>query len=122
MKLCISLQSFCFYLLFNIFAVLQITMIESNQNIIENLKKKIELLISKYEAVVSENKILSTELSLLKSNLENEKNKGSELENKVNNLQLVEAFRASSEDVKDAKQKIAKLVKEIDKCIALLND
>jgi len=45
-----------------------------------------------------------------------------ELENKVNKLQLVEAFRTSSQDVKEAKQKIGKMVKEIDKCIAMLND
>ena len=50
------------------------------------------------------------------------RDKEKELEKKVNNLQLVEAFKSSSADVKEAKQKIARLVKEIDKCIALLND
>jgi hypothetical protein len=34
----------------------------------------------------------------------------------------MDAFKASSADVKDAKRKIGKIVKEIDKCISLLND
>ena len=41
---------------------------------------------------------------------------------KEDQLQLTNAFEASSEDVKEAKQKIGRLGKEIDKCISMLND
>ena len=37
-------------------------------------------------------------------------------------MQLGDAFKASSEDVKEAKKKIARIVREIDKCISMLND
>ncbi|MFA6334251.1 MAG: hypothetical protein WCX48_01690 [Bacteroidales bacterium] len=92
------------------------------QSVINSLKQKIELIISKYEQVVTENQKLSQELNNCKIALNNSINNVNELEDKVNKLQLVEAFKTSSQDVKEAKQKIGKMVKEIDKCIALLND
>jgi cell fate (sporulation/competence/biofilm development) regulator YmcA (YheA/YmcA/DUF963 family) len=92
------------------------------QLIINGLKQKIELIISRYEQVVADNDRLKSELSNCKDALNISINNVKELENKVNKLQLVEAFRTSSQDVKEAKQKIGKMVKEIDKCIALLND
>lgn len=95
---------------------------EDNQIVLTNLKKKIENLISRYEQVVAENKHLLTELEKYKFALNQSINREKESETKINNLQLIEAFKASSVDVKEAKQKIARLVKEIDKCIALLNE
>jgi len=44
-----------------------------------------------------------------------------ELEEKNKKLQLAEAFRVSSEDTHDAKLKIGRIVREIDKCMALLS-
>jgi hypothetical protein len=44
-----------------------------------------------------------------------------ELEEKNKKLQLAEAFKGSSADTSDAKLKIGSIVKEINKCIALLN-
>ena len=95
---------------------------EDYQNVITNLKKKIETLISRYEQVVAENKNLNSEVEKYKFALDQSTNREKESETKLNNLQLIEAFKASSVDVKEAKQKIARLVKEIDKCIALLNE
>ncbi len=92
------------------------------QSVINSLKQKIELIISKYEQIMAENQKLSQELSDCKDALNDSINNVKELEDKVNKLQLTEAFKTSSKDVKEAKQKIGKMVKEIDKCIALLND
>lgn len=92
------------------------------QSVINNLKSKIELLISKYEQVVSDNKKLVEDLNICNDALNNNTNNVKELETRISNLQLAEAFKSSSADVKEAKQKIGKIVKEIDRCIALLND
>lgn len=92
------------------------------QTVINSLKAKIELIISGYEQTVADNQRLNQELSECREELNNSINKSKELEDKVNKLQLVEAFKSSSTDVKEAKQKIGKIVREIDKCIALLND
>ena len=54
--------------------------------------------------------------------LENREKRIKELEKKVELIQLGDAFKASSEDVKEAKKKIGRIVREIDKCISMLND
>jgi hypothetical protein len=42
------------------------------------------------------------------------------LEQQVDNLHLTEAFRATTGNDSGAKDKIEKLIREIDKCISLL--
>ena len=92
------------------------------QSVINSLKAKIEMIISAYEQAIADNQKLTQELSDCRDELNNSINKTKELEDKVNKLQLAEAFKSSSTDVREAKQKIGKIVREIDKCIALLND
>ena len=93
-----------------------------SQIIIQKLKGHIEQIISKYELALSENVSLKDELEKCRTDLEQKENRIKELEKKVELMQLGEAFRASSEDVKEAKKKIGKIVREIDKCISMLND
>lgn len=95
---------------------------KSREILLNDLTKKIELLISKYEQVRAERNELSSKLAKCKEELENSNNRIKNLEQKIDNLQLIEAFRTSKSDVKEARQNIGKLVREIDKCIALLND
>ena len=93
-----------------------------SQIIIQKLKGDIEQIISKYELALSESISLKEELEKCKTDLENKNNRIKELEQKVELMQLGDAFKASSEDVKEAKKKIARIVREIDKCISMLND
>lgn len=93
-----------------------------SQIVIQKLKGHIEQIISKYELTLSENISLKEELEKHKTDLEEKNNKIKELEQKVELMQLGDAFKASSEDVKEAKKKIARIVREIDKCISMLND
>jgi capsule polysaccharide export protein KpsE/RkpR len=44
-----------------------------------------------------------------------------ETEEKNRKLQLAAAFKSGSTDAQEAKLKIGKIVREIDKCVALLN-
>ena len=88
---------------------------------IDRLKKQIGNLISQYECVKADNERMALELTTSKTQLNEHKTTLNELEQKVNKLQLAEAFKASGTDVQEAKQKVTKLIKEIDKCIALLN-
>jgi len=92
------------------------------QSVINSLKGKIELIISRYEQVIADKHQLAQNLDICRAELKFNINKTKELEEKVNKIQLAEAFKSSSTDVKEAKQKIGKIIKEIDKCIALLND
>ena len=93
-----------------------------SQIIVGKLKGHIEQIISKYELALSENISLREELEKCKTELEERNTRIKDLEKKVELIQLGEAFRASSEDVKEAKKKIGRIVREIDKCISMLND
>jgi septal ring factor EnvC (AmiA/AmiB activator) len=88
---------------------------------LEGIKKDIEKLIALYEAEKAERTRLQSEL--LKSKADNEtcRKQIEELEQQVNNLQLSEAFRAGG-DTAASKEKIDKLIREIDKCISLLEN
>ncbi len=90
--------------------------------VINNLKRKIEQIISGYEQLAAENRLIKEELDVCSEKLKEYKQLNLELEEKINKLQLAEAFKSSSSDAKEAKQKIATIIKEIDKCISLLND
>ncbi|MCK9625352.1 MAG: hypothetical protein M0R23_02670 [Bacteroidales bacterium] len=93
-----------------------------DDNFIKGFKSKIEQIIAMYESEKLLNAQLSEELSKNKKQLVNSNNRITELEKQIDNLQLTEAFKNSSKDEKEAKQKVAKLIKEIDKCIGLLNE
>lgn len=93
-----------------------------SQIVVGKLKNHIEQIISKYELAVSENISLKEELERCVGDLEEKERKIKELEQKVELMQLGEAFRASANDVKEAKRKIGRIVREIDKCISMLND
>lgn len=102
---------------------------ESYKIVLDAHKKKIELLISGYENLLARNSELEealgqrdAEIGALREKFDNSNNKIKELEQKIDKLQLAGAFEASAVDVKEAKQNIGRLVREIDKCISLLND
>ena len=95
---------------------------QGNSSAIESLKKRIEMLISLYERGAAENLALKRENARLKADLEECSNILKEKEEKLDKIVLANAFSTSGENVKEARQKIARIVKEIDKCISLLNN
>ena len=87
---------------------------------LDGLRKDIEKLISLYEAEKAERVRLQSLLAESKAENEACKKQIGDLEQQVNNLQLSEAF-GSGGDRAGAKEKIERLIKEIDKCISLLD-
>lgn len=94
----------------------------SYQPVIESLRMRIESLISKYESVSAENTQLKQIIEKQKTDIQYNKEKITELEARINQLQLSEAFVANTTEVDEARRQISKLVREIDKCIALLSE
>ncbi|OFX25001.1 MAG: hypothetical protein A2033_00535 [Bacteroidetes bacterium GWA2_31_9] len=88
--------------------------------LIVSLKQKINKLISLYEFKKDEINKLQNELKEKNTQLASCENKIIELEQKNNQLKLAKAL-VSSDEPNDAKLRINKMVREIDKCIALLN-
>ena len=88
---------------------------------LEGIKTDIEKLIALYEAERSERERLQAELVRCGAENESCRKRIEDLEQQVNNLHLSEAFGGGG-DSSAAKEKIERLIKEIDKCIALLEN
>ncbi|UCG28048.1 MAG: hypothetical protein JSV24_01440 [Bacteroidales bacterium] len=89
--------------------------------IVKQLKEKIRLLISFYEKAQNENETLQHERVELNKQIKFRETELQEIKNKYENLKITKTILAGSEDVHDARIKVNKIVREIDKCIALLN-
>lgn len=89
---------------------------------VSSLKQKVEKLISRYEYLKAENASLKETVSRYEHKIEIRDNKIAELEKKLNNLQLKEAFLGTSPDKAKAGKKVASLIKEIDSCISMLSE
>ena len=88
---------------------------------LEGIKTDIEKLIALYEAERSERERLQAELVRCGAENESCRKRIEDLEQQVNTLHLSEAFGVGG-DSSAAKEKIERLIKEIDKCIALLEN
>ena len=88
---------------------------------IDRLQNKLERLVSKYQEVNSANLQLKEKLLSLQEQFEKEQKSVSELKEKNKILKLSVSLHGEEQDTKAARQRINELVREIDKCIALLN-
>ncbi|MBQ3767037.1 MAG: hypothetical protein II874_09925 [Bacteroidales bacterium] len=86
---------------------------------LEDVRKQIEKLIARYEAAKAENDRLRTELHACKETGEAYRRQILELESTIETLKLTEAFTAGG-DHRAAKEKMDRLIREIDKCISCL--
>ena len=92
-----------------------------NETIIDNLDNKLRSFISLYEKVKLENNQLIHLNQELKSSIVAKENEIKDLQIKCEHLKLAKMVASGSEDVHEAKLKVNKMVREIDRCIALLN-
>ena len=88
---------------------------------IDRLQNKLERLVSKHQEVKSTNLRLKEKLLSLQEQLEKEQQSVSELIDKNKILKLSASLHGGEHDTKAERQRINELVREIDKCIALLN-
>ncbi len=90
-----------------------------NFAMLETVKEKIKRLIAAYESEKMERTRLQTELEQTRLQNEAYRKQIIELERQIDNLKLTEAFKAGGDNAA-AKKKIDSLIKEIDRCIALM--
>lgn len=86
------------------------------------LKRKVEELVGRYEETERDLVSLRSEKEELEKKLHEKEEELIELEEKYNKLQLSGAIKGDEESTRLARKRINKLVREIDKCIALLNN
>jgi len=85
------------------------------------LNRKIDELLSKYNALKDETAELKRYNSTLNEAVHDKEAVIKELETKNERIKLTGALLGESGNAGEAKKKITELVREIDKCVALLN-
>jgi hypothetical protein len=93
----------------------------SHPDTFEQLQIRIRQVVELYRKERTENEQLKKKSIDLEERLKLDDNRLNDLEEKYNKLKISKALIASSNDVHDAKLKVNRMVREIDKCIALLN-
>ena len=87
---------------------------------LDDIKQKIGHLIAAYEKERMERIQLQEALQQAQNQNKTYEMQITELERQIDNLKLTQAFTANGSDNEQARKRIDKLVKEIDKCIKLM--
>ena len=89
-------------------------------DMINKLKERIQQLISAYETEREQRIRLEADLARSETQNETYRKQITELERTIDNLKLADAFKSGNTDNAEARKKIDRLIKEIDKCITLM--
>jgi phage shock protein A len=96
-------------------------MIDSNKDLVVSLEQKIDLLVKRFLVLKDQSNKLTEENQKLTDQLHSVKTEYADLQSRYDNLKLAKTIELTQTDAHEAKLKINQMVREIDKCIALLN-
>ena len=94
----------------------------SLNNLISNIEKKLSNLLSTYENLKDKNLKLEDENNKLISKIEDNSQIINSLNDKIKIMSISKSVDVSKNDIKQTKLKINEYIREIDKCIAQLNN
>ncbi len=94
---------------------------DSSSHISDSIKQKVQTLVFMYERINQENELLQAQIKQLEAKLKAKELAYNELEERYSRLKIAKALKANDADVHEAKIKVNRIVREIDRCIALLN-
>ena len=86
---------------------------------ISDLRSKIERLISLYEREKQRGDELASQLEASRAEIADKKQQITELKSQIDHYKLAGAF-TGTEDVQASRERLNKLIRDIDKCIKLL--
>ena len=96
-------------------------MTEEDKKLISTFEARLRHLMFLYNQLEQENDQLKQQLVNKNAELAKIKTEQQELEVQYTNLKMAKTIRLFDKDIKDTKQRLNSLVREVDKCIALLN-
>lgn len=97
-------------------------MTEEDKKLIKAFEAKLRQFMFLYNQLEQENSLLIQELADKDKQIAQLEVSKKELEVKFTNLKMARTISLYDKDIKDAKQRLTSLVREVDKCIALLNE
>ncbi|HBL78197.1 MAG: hypothetical protein A2W90_16950 [Bacteroidetes bacterium GWF2_42_66] len=96
-------------------------MTEQDRILLDGFKVKIKQLIALYEQVGAEKQQLLNQVEELENEIDSLRHEKEALTKRYDNLKLAKSLLVSDGESQEAKNRINKIVREIDKCIAMLN-
>ena len=97
-------------------------MTEEDKKLLNTFEGKLRHLLLLYEEVKKENASLRELLAEKDNEILRMENSRKELEVRYTNLKMARTISIHDKDINDTKQRLSRLVREVDKCIALLNE
>lgn len=97
-------------------------MTEEDKKLLHTFEGKLRQLLFLYEELQKENLSLRKAVEAKDAEIAELKNNWKDLEARYINLKNARIISINDNDLRDTKQRLAKLVREVDKCIALLNE
>jgi chromosome segregation ATPase len=97
-------------------------MTEEDRKLISSFEGKLRHLMFLYEELRQENADLKRLLLLKDEEIGQLEQSRKELEARYTDLKMARTISLYDKDIKDTKQRLSSLVREVDKCIALLNE
>ena len=91
------------------------------KDIINNIEVKLGKFITKHKQLSNEKLVLTQENNDLSNELRKKEDEILSLQDKIKLINISKSTEVSKEEVKASRLKINEYVREIDKCIALLN-
>ena len=89
--------------------------------VVENFESKLNRLMGAYTRLQTENNALREQLNLQSVELDKVRKQNIELTESYKNLKQAKIISSNDSEIGDTKRRLSKLVREVDKCIALLN-
>ena len=96
-------------------------MTEVDEIVIENFESKLNRLMDAYTQLAAENTALREQLDQQSVELDRVREQYAELAESYSNLKLAKIISVNDSEIGDTQRRLSKLVREVDKCIALLN-
>ncbi|MBZ4676817.1 MAG: hypothetical protein JG782_1437 [Anaerophaga sp.] len=96
-------------------------MVDPNTELVAELGNRIDRLAELYQNARRENELLRNEVAQLTGQLKEAIASKAEAEEQLGHTKMAKVLGSAPEDVQQTKSRINQIVREIDKCIALLN-
>lgn len=96
-------------------------MTQEEEILLRNFETRVRQLILQYQELQHENAALHANVQELQDEAERLRSENAKLRNDYSRLKLAKMLNISDDDARDAKVRVNRLIREIDKCIALLN-
>lgn len=97
-------------------------MSDDGQLLVKELRDRVQLLFSEINRVTHRNTQLTEEIAVLKQRVTGLEGELVVVTKKYENLKLAKSLESGYGDSREVRQRISRIVREIDKCVALLNE